>query len=42
MHNYGTGVEDEILSEKGEVANSYVADECHTKVKQNINKLNTY
>lgn len=42
MHNYGTGVEDEILSEKGKVANSYVADECHAKVKQNINKLNTY
>lgn len=40
MHNYGTDTEDEVLSEKGEVSNSYAAEACYTKVKQNINKLN--
>lgn len=42
MHNYGDGKEDEILSDKGEVANSYADETCYTKVKQNINKLNIY
>lgn len=42
MHNYETGMKDEILSENGEVANSYVSDTCYTKVRQNINKLNNY
>lgn len=40
LHNYGTGTEDEILSEKGEVANSYVPPACYLKAKQNIHKLN--
>lgn len=42
MHNYGNGKEDEILSDKGEVANSYADETCYDKVKQNINKLNIY
>lgn len=42
MHNYGDGPEDEILSERGEVANSYAAEACYNKVKQSINKLNNY
>lgn len=40
MHNYGYNGEDEILSEHGEVANSYVSEVCYDQVKRNINKLN--
>lgn len=40
MHNYGKDLTDEILSDRGEVANSYVADECYEKVKKGISKLN--
>lgn len=42
MHNYGNSAEDEILSDKGEVANSYADETCYDKVKRNINKLNIY
>lgn len=28
LHSYGKGAEDEILSDHGEVANSYAADTC--------------
>lgn len=42
LHNYGKDAEDEILSEHGEVANSYAAENCYTKVKQSIYKLNNY
>lgn len=40
MYNYGKDLTDEILSDKGKVANSYVADECYEKVRKGINKLN--
>lgn len=40
MHDFGKDLSDEILSDKGEVTNSYVADECYEKVKKGINKLN--
>lgn len=42
MHNFGAGMGDKILSDSGEVANSYAGGDCYTKVKQNINKLNNY
>ena len=42
MHNYGKDLTDEILSDKGEVANSYAADTCYDKVKKSMNKLNGY
>lgn len=42
FHNFGDGLEDEILSAHGEAANSYVGDECVKKVAKNINKLNQY
>lgn len=42
FHGFGDGLEDEILSARGEAANSYVGDECVAKVKKNINKLNQY
>ena len=42
LHSYGKGAEDEILSDHGEVANSYAADTCYDKVKKNMNKLNGY
>lgn len=41
MHNYGKDLTDEILSDKGEVANSFVDAECYDKVKKNISKLNS-
>ena len=41
MHNYGKDLTDEILSDKGEVANSYADAECYDKVKKNISKLNS-
>lgn len=43
LHNYGSGAEDEVLTEKGEVANSFVDDEkAYAATKKNINKLNNY
>lgn len=43
LHNYGSGAEDEVLTEKGEVANSFVDDEMvYQATKKNINKLNNY
>lgn len=43
LHNYGEGAEDEILTEKGEVANGYAdAQRCFNATKKNINKLNNY
>lgn len=42
LHNYGDGPEDEILSEKGEVANYYAGDDCFERVKENIRVLNSY
>ena len=41
MHEYGKDLTDEILSDKGEVANSCVDAECYDKVKKNISKLNS-
>lgn len=42
MHNYGDGAEDEVLSEKGEVANSYADNASYANVRQNIHKLIRY
>lgn len=42
LHNYGDSPDDEVLSEKGELANYYVADECFERVKENIRVLNSY
>lgn len=43
LHNYGSGAEDEVLTEKGEVANSFVDDEkAYAATKKNINKLNNH
>lgn len=40
MHNYGKDAEDEILSEHGEIANGYAAEDCYSRVSKNIHKLN--
>jgi len=44
MHNYGKGAEEEILSEHGEVANSYASERCYEIVRRNTSlaKLNNY
>lgn len=40
LHSFGTKAEDEILSDSGEVANSYVESSIYGRVKRYINKYN--
>lgn len=42
LHNYGEGREDEIMSERGEVANELAGEECYELAEQNLHKLNSY